>query len=123
MIDEAKDNYHKDLGDKLCDPRSGQKVIWTAHKRLLNKKKLANIPPLVENYKFVTDFKAKAEIFNSYFAEQCHPLSNGNTLPELVYKTNSRLSNITVPLEAISAIIHKLNKKKHMVVMTSQLQC
>ncbi len=37
IIDEAKENYHKDLGEKLCDPRSGQKIIWTVHKRLLNK--------------------------------------------------------------------------------------
>ena len=46
IIEEAKDKYHAELGDKLCDSRNGQKVIWTAHKRLLNKKKTLNIPPI-----------------------------------------------------------------------------
>ncbi len=36
-IQEAKDKYHNDLGDKICDARNGQ-IIWTAFNRLLNKK-------------------------------------------------------------------------------------
>ncbi len=38
IIQEAKDKYHFDLGDKLCDARNGQKVMWTAFNRLLNKR-------------------------------------------------------------------------------------
>ena len=56
IIQDAKDKYHYDLGDKLCDARNGQKVIWTAFKRLLNKKKCSNIPPLLEDNKFVSNF-------------------------------------------------------------------
>ena len=27
IIQEAKDKYHDDLGDNLCDPRNGNKII------------------------------------------------------------------------------------------------
>ena len=37
-IQEAKDKYHNDLGDKICDARNSQKIIWTTFNRPLNKK-------------------------------------------------------------------------------------
>ena len=36
IIEQANDNYHAELGNKFC-VKKWQKVIRTAHKRLLNK--------------------------------------------------------------------------------------
>ena len=38
-IKEAKQLYIDNLSKKLCDPNCGQKVFWTAYKKLLNKKR------------------------------------------------------------------------------------
>ena len=112
IIQEAKDKYHNDLGDKICDARNVQKIIWTAFNRLLNKKKISNIPPLVKDNNFVTNFTSKARIFNTYFAEQCRPLTNDSALPNVEYKTNNKLNNIHITHNSITSRINKLNSKK-----------
>ena len=40
-------------------------------KTFLNNKKVPCILPLFHDNKFVIDFREKAELFNSFFAEQC----------------------------------------------------
>ena len=36
---------------------------------------------IYDNNRYVTDFKDKCHLFNSYFSEQCTILKNMNTLP------------------------------------------
>ena len=48
---------------------SGQKHFWTAFKRITNKKKFTNIPPIFDINIYVTNSQQKAKIFNDYFAE------------------------------------------------------
>ncbi len=81
-----------DLGSKVSNPKSGQKVFWGTFKKLLNNKKVTNIPPLLENGSYIADFGGKAEIFNDYFALQCKPLDNGSVLPPFQPLTNNILS-------------------------------
>ena len=71
IVTSAKKSYIDDLSRKLCDPTTGPKAFRTAFKCLANKKKITNIPPLVENGLFIPNFKEKANIFNDYFALQC----------------------------------------------------
>ena len=71
LIREAKKAYFENLGNKLSDPKTGQKYFWTAFKRISNKKKQTNIPPIIENNHYVSNFQQKSQIFNDYFAEQC----------------------------------------------------
>ena len=52
---------------KLANVRKIVKAYWSLLRRLLNNKKYL-IPPLFHENKFVTDFKGKAELFNSHFA-------------------------------------------------------
>ena len=59
LINGAKNAYIDILSKKLCDPKTGQKEFWGAHKRIVNKKKNTNIPPCLENRHFVTDFSDK----------------------------------------------------------------
>ena len=112
VIRDAKKRHIDKISTKLCDPNSGQKEFWKAFRRVVNKKKVTNIPPLIENYVFVTNFKAKANIFNTYFADQCQPFQSDLTLPPFVVKTNNSIPNIQFPTEVISQIIRQLNQKK-----------
>ena len=112
VIDKAKESYIKDLSEKLSNPKSSNNIFWSAFKRLLNNKKVTNIPPLLENNTFVTNFLDKATIFNSYFASICRPLDNGSTLPVFTSNTDSILPSVDFSEEAITKVISKLNAKK-----------
>ena len=62
------------------DSATSAKTYWSILKTLLNKKKIPCIPPLFHQGKYVTDFKKKAELFNSFFAKQCSIIQNYSKL-------------------------------------------
>ena len=71
------------------------------------------IPALLVNNKFVTDFKAKANIFNDFFSKQCTPLASGSKLPEnQVSLTNSRINSVPFSDDLVINIIRNLNVNK-----------
>ena len=59
MITNAKNDYHLVLGRKLSNNVSGAKAYRSLFNRLLNKKTVSNIPPLIENGLFITNVEAK----------------------------------------------------------------
>ena len=62
----------------------------------LNNKKTPIIPPSFYEDRFVTEFKKKAELFNSFFAKQSTVINNGSSLPsEHLLKTDKFLCNMT----------------------------
>ena len=111
-ICEAKRSYFEKLGDKLSDPQTGQKHFWTAFKRSTNKKKLTNIPPILETNTYVMNFQQKAKIFNDYFAEQCKIHDNGSVLPDFISRTDISISYLDVNTDQIVNIIQKYSAKK-----------
>ena len=56
------------MSSKLDCPDTGSKTYWFIINRILNKKKIPNIPLLLVNNKLVSDFHKKAELFNRHFA-------------------------------------------------------
>ena len=79
-------------------------------KTLLNGKKIPCIPPLFHGDKFIVVFQGKSEIFNSFFTEQCSPISNGSVLPsELPLRTDSSLSSFHFTKDGILRIINNLD--------------
>ena len=71
----------------------------------LNNTKIPFIPPLYYDNHFITDFKEKAELFNSFFSKQCSLISNNSSLPNYInYTTEKRLSTVALSVEAISKI-------------------
>ena len=92
LINQAKQLYYHNLGDKLSDLKIGQKSFWTAFKRIVNTKKQTNIPPIIENDVYISDFSQKANIFNEYFATQCTINDNGST--QYIPYTNKSISII-----------------------------
>ena len=112
LIKHAKQNYFQRLGDKLSNPATGQKPFWTSFKRIINKKKYTNIPPLIEGSHFVSKFQQKSNIFNDYFAKQCKLLENTSTLPQMGKRTHLTISAIEITETQIVNIISSLNSKK-----------
>ena len=44
------------------------KTYWSISKKLLNNKNISCIHPLLQDNKYVTDFRKKAVLFNCFFA-------------------------------------------------------
>ena len=75
--------------------------------------KIPLIPPLFNENKFVTDFKEKAELFNSHFATQCSLISNSSKLPSHIkYLTDNRLSFVSFSHDKTAKVIQNLNPNK-----------
>ena len=71
------------------------------------------MPPLFHDNKFITDFKEKSEIFNSFFAKQCSLNDDGSTLPSLfTLIIEKSLSDVDFSAEDIKNIISKLDSNK-----------
>ena len=63
--------------------------------------------------KFVTDFKVKAKLFNSFFATQSSLIKNSSKLPShLHYLTYNRLSSVRFSQDNIAKIIQNLDPNK-----------
>ena len=67
--------------NKLINTQKSLKAYGSLLKGFLNKKKLSLITPLFHENLFITDFKEKAELFNSFFAKQCFLIRNDSELP------------------------------------------
>ena len=118
LIDDSKQNYFSRLIHQLSTVQKSSKACWTLLKIFLNNRKIPVIPPLFHNNKFVTDFKEKAELFNSFFAKQCSLIKNDSKLPpRLHFLTDKRLSTIKFVDTDILKIIRNLNPNKLMVMI------
>ena len=96
LILQIKTFYYENLGKKLNDPTLQLRTYRSILKGFYNGKSVLLIPPLLVNNKFVTDFKAKANIFNDFFSKQCTPLANGSRLSEnQVYLASSRINSVS----------------------------
>ena len=67
LINTVKRQYYTQISMKLMDPTTGANTYWSILKRYLNDEKIPCIPPLFHDNTFITDFKEKAEPFNSFF--------------------------------------------------------
>ena len=113
LTDTAKRQYYTRISMKLMDPTTSAKTYWSILKRFLNDKKIPCIPPLFHDNEFITDFKEKAELFNSFFSKQCSIIDNDKKLPSnLAYHTNEKLSNIVFNSEDIDKVISGLDPNK-----------
>ena len=94
------------MSQKLSNKATSSKAYWSILKTFLNDKKILCIPPVFRDNKFVIDFREKAELFNTFFADQC-------SLPKnLLFLTEICPSNVQISNENIIKIINnfKLNK-------------
>ena len=113
VIESNEQKLHSRLSKKVVDPMTSTKSYWSTLKMFLNNKKIPCIPPLRHQNKYVTDFKEKAEIFNSFFAEQCSLMNNSSKLPSTFLKrTDKFISSILFSSNDIDRIIRDLDPNK-----------
>ena len=113
MITTAEDNYFTSLGRKLSNPAIGIETYWSTLNKIVNKKKATNIPPLLENGLFVTNFQNKAEIFNDCFVQQCSLNMNDSALPRsFITRCNNLLETIEIDADKLLKIIRSLDCNK-----------
>ena len=113
LIQSSRDEYFSRLAKKLNNPKTSAKTYWKILKTFVNGKKIPSIPPLLENGKYVTNFSTKANVFNTFFAQQCTDVVTNSSIPtDQNFLTNNRLSNINFNTEDIKNIIDKLDPNK-----------
>ena len=66
LIEKSKGKSHSRLTSNLSDIGKSSKVSWSILKSFLIGKQIPCVPPLFENNEYITDFKKKAELFNSF---------------------------------------------------------
>ena len=65
------------------------KISWwknVSEKRNRDRKKVPCVTQIYDNNRYVTDFKEKCQLFDSYFSEQCILLKNISNLPNTCSK-------------------------------------
>ena len=75
-----KRQYFAKVGKKLSDTNISSKTYWSTLKCFLTGKKVPCIPPIFHENRYITDFREKAELFNSFFADQCSLIRNSSAL-------------------------------------------
>ena len=95
------------------EPSTSPKTYWSVLKLFHNNKRMLCIPPIFHENRFVTNFKEKAELFNSFFAKQCSIIGNGSEIPSFLHpKTDKSLSNITFTEKDIEKVMLNLDSNK-----------
>ena len=73
LIFSTKTLYYENLAKKLNNPLLQTKTYWSILKTFYNNKKIPQIPPLLEDDKFVTDMKTKVDILIIFLQSNVHP--------------------------------------------------
>ena len=117
-ISKCKNDYFIRLGRKLGDPSRSIKPYWATLRTLWNGKSLPNISPLLINNELITEFEAKANMFDKYFASQCTTISNNSVLLSTFnHWTDDKLSSFDISSEVIFQPIKNLDPNKLMDMM------
>ena len=72
LIIESNERYIAKMSAKLDSTKTLPKTYWSIINKFLCNKK-PTIPPVLVDTELVSDFKQKADLFNSYFISQCTP--------------------------------------------------
>ena len=79
--------------------------------RISTKKKVINIPPLLEDGVFVTNIQ-KTTIFNDFFVQQRATISTSSTIPAFLPRCDNTLCDIMVAREKVLSLIRSLESTK-----------
>ena len=111
-IEDAKNNYLVNLGNKLHYQHTSGKTYWKILNKVMNKSKAPKVPPLIVDNTFIVDCKEKVQLFTKFFCKQCTPIFTNSVLPPFAYKTDKRIQQIPISINDIIPLISKLNTNK-----------
>ena len=75
-IEKSKGQFYFQFLTKLMDLTISPKAYWSILKAFLSNIKIPCIPTIYHYNNCVTDFKERAQIFDSFFAKQCTLVEN-----------------------------------------------
>ena len=70
-VESSKERFYARVANRLNNTQKCSKTYLSLLNIFLNNKKTLFIPPFFHENRFITDFKEKAELFNSFFSSQC----------------------------------------------------
>ena len=112
IIDSRSEYFHR-LSVKLNNPKTSSKAYWKILKTFTNGKKIPSIPPILVNNKYVSNFSTKANIFNTFFSQQCNNVITSSVVPNTLNAiSDKRISQLEFNIDDIIAIIRNLNPNK-----------
>ena len=79
-VETTKQQYFAKIAKKLSDPNISSKTYWSVLKCFLTGEKVPCIMPIFHKNRFIADFRENAELFNSFFANQCSLIWNSSAL-------------------------------------------
>ena len=110
LICKGKNEYYSRMSCKLSNSKTSSKAYWSILKTFFCDKKVPVIPPLLFNNEYITDFNAKANIFNTYFSNQCSLLDNSSVIPDVSSMPNNySLSSLQVSEDQVLRHIRSLD--------------
>ena len=105
--------YYSKLSSKLPNLATSSETSWSILKTFLNNNKIPSITPLFHENKFITNFKEKAQLCNTFWANQCTLLNNSSVLLNNLAKlTNKSLDTDNFSIDGISKKISNLDSNE-----------
>ena len=102
----------KNLGRKLTDRDQGLKTYWVVFNTLLNRKKVTNIPPLLENGIHVNNVQTKATTINKFFMQQCSTIAAWSTIPTFLPRCDKALQDVMIDRVKVLRLSRSLDINK-----------
>ena len=122
LITTLRNKYYSKVAKKILDLRTSPKTYCSILETFLNNKKIHVIPSILHENEFITDFKQKAEIFNSHFSKQCILLKKSSIISsECPKQLNGCLSSITFETNDITKDIDPNKCQGHEILSTRML--
>ena len=116
LIETLQQEYFSKITQKLSVPNTRSTTYCSVLKSILTDKRGPCIHPILHVNKVMTNFREKAELFNSYFANQCILITNTSELPtnceSLTDKSLSNISFTDNDLNHVGKIIKGLDSNK-----------
>ena len=112
-IREAASKYKAELALKLNEGLStNPKSWWHIARQFMGKKKCTNIPVMQCGDRILTENYDKTEEFNKAFLKFATIDTSNASLPDIAYKTNSRLDSINITQAETLDILKSLDTSK-----------
>ena len=113
-IREASSTYRANLASKFNDgvTITSPKSWWHIARQFMGKTKSNQIPAMKCGDRILTDDIVKAEEFNNAFLQFAAIDTSSASLPDIVYKTNSRLASINISQTETLEILKSLDTSK-----------